>query len=254
MGIRSLRVDGGSNDLRRIRDAVAGHQMVQAPGLPLQPSTGSLSPDPQLSASIPAVIPAPPRLDSGQFWAAIGGGDEMSQSFGTLDALVRSTDVAVVGEVTDFREGRTINFPETGETMYLAEVRVRVEQTLGGKVISPAAEPGIVVVETAFLGFSPDPSRLAEVKASAPIGSRVILFLVNNEADADRHGSPADAPYRGEGFVYSLPHGVQAVIRDESGTARIGIGADEVSWLTSFDGRSFDLVARDIKTAASAVP
>lgn len=176
----------------------------------------------------------------------------MSQEFGTLDAVLESTDVAVVGEVTNFREGRAITFPETGESMYLAEVRVGLEETLRGKVVSPEAEPGVVVIESSFLGFSPNPSRLAEVTSSAPIGSRVLLFLVNVEADADRHGSPADAPYRGGDYLYVVPHGVQAVIRDESGVARIGPGAEDVPWLASLEGRSFDEVVREIKTKTSS--
>lgn len=191
-------------------------------------------------------------MDSGEFWAHIGGRGENVESFDSLGSLIRDADLVVVGEVTEFRDGRRIVFPETGETIYTAEVRVRVSDTLRGSPISPSNSPGTVVVETS-MGFLPDPSRLAALEASTPIGSRVILFLVNKSADAVRHGFSPDAPYAGE-IYYFLRNGVQSAIRDDAGTAGIGPGAENPPWLAKLKGRPFDKVVSDIRAAASSAP
>jgi hypothetical protein len=188
-------------------------------------------------------------MDAGEFWAQIGIRGENVESYDSLRSLINATDLVAVGTVIEFREGRRITFPETGETLYMAEVRVRVSDTLRGSLISPDDGPGTVVVETS-MGFFPDPPRLATLDASTPIGSRVVLFLVNATAAAVRQGFSPDAPYAGETY-YLLPNGVQAAIRDESGVAGIGPGAEAWPWLAKFKGQSFDRVVRDIQAAAS---
>lgn len=167
--------------------------------------------------------------------------------------MIRDADLVAVGVVTEFRDGRRMFFPETNETVYMAEVRVRVSDTLRGTLISPDDAPGTVVVETS-IGFGPNPSLFAGLDASAPIGSRVVLFLVNKEADAVRRGSPPDAPYRGEAYYYGLSNGIQASIRDEAGTAGVGPGAEAAPWLAKIKDRPFDRVVRDIRAAASSAP
>jgi hypothetical protein len=220
---------------------------------PIETSAPTQSPVVESPASPEAVVsaPAPTLLDPGQFWDRIGGG-ENAPSYDSLGSLIRDADLVVVGVVTEFRDGRRIVFPETGETMYTAEVRVRVSDTLRGTLISPDDVPGTVVVETS-IGFGPNPHAMAELGASTPVGNRVVLFLVNTNAAADRNGSPPDAPYRGE-IYYLLPNGTQAAIWDEAGTANVGPGSEATPWLAKFKGQPFDRVVRDIQAAASTVP
>ena len=172
------------------------------PTEPIQTASPTPSPAIQSPASPEVVVsaPAPTVLAPGEFWDRIGGG-ENAPSFDSLGSMIRDADLVVVGVVTEFRDGRRMFFPETNETAYMAEVRVRVSDTLRGTLISPDDAPGTVVVETS-IGFGPNPSLFAGLDASAPIGSRVVLFLVNEEADAVRRGSPPDAPYRGEAYYY----------------------------------------------------
>ncbi len=190
-------------------------------------------------------------MDPGEFWAQIGGRGENVESFDSLGSLIRDADLVAVGVVTEFREGRRIAFPETGETIYMAEVLVRVSDTLRGSPITPSDSPGTVVVETS-MGFSPDPSRLAALEASTPIDSHAVLLLVNKSADAVRHGFSPDASYADETY-YLLRNGVQSAIRDE-GAAGIGPGAEDWPWLAKFEDQPFDRVVRDIQTAASNAP
>lgn len=221
-----------------------------APGIETAVTTQStITPAP---ASPEVFVSASPSMDPGEFWAQVGGRGENIESFDSLGSLIRDADLVAVGVVTEFREGRRIAFPETGETIYMAEVLVRVSDTLRGSPISPSDSPGTVVVETS-MGFFPDPSRLAELEASTPIGSRVVVFLVNKSADAVLHGFSPDAPYAGETY-YLLRNGVQSAIRDDAGAAGIGPGAEDWPWLAKFKGQTFDRVVRDIQAAASTAP
>lgn len=224
------------------------------PTTPIETAAPTQSPAIQSPASSEAVAsaPAPTVLAPGAFWDRIGGG-EHAPSYDSLGSMIREADLVVVGEVTAFREGRQIVYAETNETGYMAEVRVRVSDTLRGTLISPDDAPGTAVLETS-MGFGPNPGLLAELDASTPIGSRVVLFLVNEEADAVRRGSPPDAPYRGVDYYYVLSNGNQAVIRDEAGGAGVGPRAEDTPWLTKMKGRPFDRVVRDIRAAASSVP
>ena len=208
-------------------------------------SVSAASPEASVSAPTPAV------MDPGEFWDRIGGG-ENRESFDSLGSIIRATDVVVVGTVSEFREGRQIKFPETGETMYMAEVRVEVSETLRGRLISPSDGPGTIVIESS-VGFSPNPHYLAELEASTPIDSRVVLFLWNTNAAAARNGSSPDAPYLGEVY-YILFNGAQGVIRDEAGTAAIGPGAEALPWLAKFKGRSFDQVIKDVRAETARAP
>ena len=197
------------------------------------------------------IVSESPSMDAGEFWARFGGG-ENAESYDSLGSIIRAADLVVVGEVTEFRDGRRIVFPETNETMYMVEVRVRVDDTLRGSLISPDDAPGTVVVETS-IGFGPNPLAMAELEASTPVGSRVVLFLLNTNAAADRNGSPPDAPYRGE-IYYLLPNGTQSAITDVAGAAGIGPGAEDWPWLAKFKGQPFDRVVQEIQTAASNAP
>ena len=220
---------------------------------PNQTIVPTQSPVTQPSASTEAIdpVPAPTLFDRAQFWAQFGGG-ENAELYDSLGSIIRATDLVVVGEVTEFREGRQIVFPETNETMYMVEVRVRVDDALRGSLISPDDAPGTVVVETS-IGFGPNPHAMADLGSSFPVGNRVVLFLVNTNAAADRNGSPPDAPYRGE-IYYLLPNGTQAAIWDEAGTAGVGPGSEATPWLAKFKGQPFDKVVRDIRATASSVP
>lgn len=221
---------------------------------PIETAAPTQSPISQSSTSPEALAsaPAPTVLAPGAFWDRIGGG-EHAPSYDSLRSMIREADLVVVGEVTAFREGRQIVYAETNETGYMAEVWVRVSDTLRGTLISPDDAPGTAVMETA-MGFGPNPGLLAELDASTPIGSRVVLFLVNEEADAVRRGAPPDAPYRGVNYYYVLSNGNQAVIRDEAGVAGVGPRAEDKPWLTKIKGRLFDQVVKDIRAAASSLP
>lgn len=188
-------------------------------------------------------------MNPGEFWASIGGG-ENAETFESLAAVIRASDLVAVGTVREFRDGRRIFFSETGETMYQAEVRVRVDEILHGSLISPRDDPGTVVVETS-LGFAPNPSRLAALQASAPVGNRVILFLLNINAASARNGDAPDRPYLGE-IYYFAPNGIQDAIWDAGGAAAIGSGAEAYPWLVRLKGQPFDGIVRDIRAAAAA--
>jgi hypothetical protein len=221
------------------------------PGVRTPAPTETPSAQPPVTPSAIASAPASTLKDAGAFWTRIGGG-ENAETFDSLRSMIGASDLVMVGVVTEFRSGRQIAFPETGETMYMAEVRLRVSDTIRGSLRSPNDDPGSVVVETSF-GFSPDPSRLSAMEASTPVGSRVVLFLGNKAADAVRHGFPPDAPYAGETY-YFLLNGVQAAISDDAGIVAISPGAEDWPWLTGIKGRAFDRVVRDIKATSSATP
>lgn len=191
--------------------------------------------------------PDVPGVEAGEFWRIVGGDNEMSQPFGTLPSLAAAADVVVVGTVAGLRKGREVAFSESGETMYLAELRVAVDEVLRGNLISPPEEPGVAVVETSFLGFAPNPEQLAQMRESTPVGSRVVLFLVNAEADADRRGAPDDAPYRTADHVYVLPNGTEAVLRDDGGTVAVDPGPDAPKWQVELQGRRFGDAVRSIR-------
>lgn len=221
-------------------------------GAPITAPAVSIAPTvtPDLPSSSPAQAPARPHVlsvDSGEYWRIVGGGGEMSQRFGTLPSLAAATDLVVVGTVVDLREGREIAFSESGETMYLAELRVAVDDVLRGSLISPPDEPGVAVVETSFLGFARNPEQLAQMQASTPVGSRVVLFLVNAEADADRRGAPDHPPYRTADHVYVLPNGIDAVVRDDGGNVAVDPGSDAPGWLVELQGRRFVDAVRSIR-------
>ena len=184
----------------------------------------------------------------GDFWSYVGGVDQV-ETYDSLDAIIGAADLIVITEIVDVREGRQIEFPESGETMYMAELRARVTDVLQGTPVTPSDEGDTIIVEKSY-GFSPAPDRLSLLEASAP-SSRVVLFLVNKAADAVRHGFEPDAAYAGEEF-YLLLRGDQAAIRDEQGTAKIGPGESTPEWVDDLDGRSFDEVVSMIEDAIAA--
>lgn len=221
--------------------AAAGTAPASSTAPSVTPSPSSLPP-----AQVPD-RPEVPNVEAGEFWRIVGGDNEMSQRFSTLPSLAAAADVVVVGTVAGLREGREVAFSESGETMYLAELRVAVDEVLHGNLISSPDEPGVAVVETSFQGFAPNPEQLAQMRESTPVGSRVVLFLVNAEADADRRGAPDDAPYRTADHVYVLPNGTEAVVRDDGGTVAVGPGPDAPRWQVELQGRRFDDAVRSIR-------
>lgn len=190
-------------------------------------------------------------MTPGEFWASVGGG-ENAETFESLAAVVRASDLIAVGSIKEVRDGRRIFFPETGETTYQAEVRVQVDEILHGTLTSPTDDPGTVVVE-ASLGFGPNPSRLAALQANAPVGKPVVLFLLNINADSARHGFGADRPYLGEIYYFAL-NGIQDAIWDDGEATAIGPGGEAWPWLTKLRGQPFERVVRDIRATAAAEP
>ena len=186
----------------------------------------------------------------GDFWNYVGGIDQV-ETYDSLESIIDAADLIVVAEVVGFQDGRQIEFPESGETMYTAEVHARVTQALQGTPVTPPGEADTIVVETSY-GFSPDPAAVAALNASTPVGARMVLFLVNKTADAERSTAPPDAPFLGPEHLYLLLRGDQAAIRDEDGTARIGPGESTPAWVADLDGQQFDDVVREIEDSIAA--
>lgn len=195
------------------------------------------------------ISPPPGAIGATEFWEYVGGTD-LVEAYDSLEAMTRASDLVLAGSVSEVRDGRRIVIPETGETVYTAEILVDVASRIRGVPISEDPS-GRVVAEVSY-GFSPNPERLATLQASAPIGGRVILFLVNKAADAARRGLP-DTPGADQRH-YALLRGDQAAIRDQSGTARAGRGVESYPWLAALDGSKFEKVLETIAAVSSTLP
>lgn len=213
-----------------------------------QPPATKISPPATSADPRETAIPQVGPVDEDTFWAMVGG-DAHVETFDSLKQIIASSDLIVVGEVVEFREGRRILIPETGDTMLMGEIRIKSAEVLRGRVESPPDSPGIVVVE-AIAGFSTDPSPFAVLDASTPVGRRVVVLLLNKADDAVRRGFPPDAPYAGKNY-YALLNGIQAVVRDDAGSAAVGYRAHEWAWLEGLKGRPFDDVLETIRAEVS---
>ena len=220
---------------------------VQVPARTSQGSpseTAALEPTPSALGSADA---PPESLGVAEFWEYVGGTD-LVESYDSLAAMVEASDLVVDGIVSEFRDGRRIQIPGTGETLYEAELVIDMTASLHGEPV-PTGSPHTVTVEWSY-GFAKSPSRLAALQASAPIGSRVVLFLVNEAADAARHGIP-DTPGADSGY-YLLLRGDQAAIWDEGGIARAGRGVESQPWLAGLDGAPFEKVLDAVASVSPA--
>jgi len=166
----------------------------------------------------------------------------MQASYDSLAAIGDASDLVVLGTLTGIRPGRDVEVTETKETEYQATITVRVDEVLKGRPVEAAA--GALQVEF-LLAFSPgsyDPWA-----KSAPIGDRVVLFLVNKGAEATRLGLAPDAP--GWGVDYYTVRNGQGFVRDAGGTSQVKPDADP--WLLALSGRPFDEVVSEVRATLS---
>jgi hypothetical protein len=205
------------------------------------PALRTTLPDPQETEA------PQPKLEPHAFWARIGG-DDYVPTFSSTNEIVAKADTVVVGTVLGLRQTREIPVEETGETMYMMGVEIRVDEVIAGSVV-PGTDDGNLLVES-LLAFEPAQARFDTLAASTPVGEQVMLFLWNKGEDAKRHGMKPDDPLAGEQY-YLMLGGFEGYIRNVNGKADVSPDAPG-QWIKRLAGRAFGDAVQEARAAAAA--